>query len=171
MILNKRKQLAKKFKQMNKRSKMYLIVLVATIGALLVKLRFLKASPTNSKWIALLITFKTLLNGYPLRYAKWIIAQSKGESGLYASTVSKQNNIFGLRCSSKRKKYYSECVNNYALYSNVYDCINDYFDLLRYNTFPTNIRTVGEFVEALKDKRYFEASTEQYLRMINSHLA
>jgi len=100
-----------------------------------------------------------------------IIAQSKGESSHFRSELAKNsNNIFGLRCSKKRKKYYQNCVNNYAQYGSIWSSINDYIDLLRFSNFPTDIKTSTDFIQRLKRIGYYEATEAQYLTMVNSWL-
>lgn len=126
--------------------------------------------PNNKKLIILAIYIQALLNGR-WKQRKLIVAQAKGESSNFNSKLAKSHyNVFGLRCSKYRKKYYEDCVNNYAKYSSVWFSIMDYFDLLNNYNFPKNITTSKEFAEQLKAKGYFEATTEGYIKMLNSWL-
>ena len=167
---------AKYFSGLSTVLKVFLVVLGVGMLILILILskwkKRLQANRANSWKIALLIRWKTLISGYPAIYARWIIAQAKGESDSYGSRLAReQNNIFGLRCATVRDKYYTDCVNNYAKYNSVYDSIRDYFDLMHFNGLPNDLKDVKWFAVWLKNKRYYETSVDTYTRMIESHLS
>lgn len=111
------------------------------------------------------------------KYAKWIDAMSKLESGNYTNTLArKYNNIF-----SMGRPYTRPRVNNgyteetfegqqMSIYSSYDQAIQDLILWLDYFNFPTSLSTVEEFVSELKRDGYFELNEEDYLSGLKQYL-
>ena len=111
------------------------------------------------------------VNLYPL-----ILAQSKVETANFTSNVYRaNNNLFGMNVPSKRPFLGERGTptpegGTYARYKNDVTSVRDYVEWLKYTKFPTYSMTPETFVNQMKQRGYFTASEETYLRAIKSRL-
>lgn len=110
------------------------------------------------------------------KYKGWrkvIIAQARFETGDFKSlNFTKYNNSFGMGCARSREQVSVGCRNNdsggnYAIYSNAGQSLEDLFLYLDNARFPYQTKTndmVFFYVDFIKDRNYFEADFNKYLK-------
>ena len=111
--------------------------------------------------------FMPVFFGKYKRYAPWIEAQAKHETGNFQSALFKKyHNAFGMKVPTKR-----DTVNvgstplgefrtgPYLAYKNLSQSVRDYIKWLDYHKTPTNIETPRSYFEYLQDKGYAEDSS------------
>lgn len=104
------------------------------------------------------------------KYTWWIISQARHESNNFTSNVYRaNNNPMGMKVPSVRKFLGTEGTKapdggHYAKYVNDTQGFQDFLVWLRARKFPTNLSTVDEYVQAMKDKGYYGDSVSNYLR-------
>lgn len=109
-------------------------------------------------------------------YLDWIVAQSQHETANWKSPLfEKNNNLFGMKVPTKRKYYGTGGTQApdgglYANYNSWSDSAKDYLEWLRYNKFPTGLKSVEDFVKQLKLNNYFGDSYENYLAGVKNWL-
>lgn len=150
----------------------WLIILLVLFVVSLGLISQAKAKPANSLRLA--------LSPYA-KYAKWINAMARYESGDYSNTLTKEaNNIYSMGFPSQRP---AVNIGSFALpgagidepplfskYKNYDQATQDLLLWFKYNKFPTNIGSVESFVHALKDKKYFALDAQSYLAGLKSKL-
>lgn len=110
-------------------------------------------------------------------YADFVLAQAIHESDNFSSNVyKKNNNPFGMKVPSKRPflgRVGTKAPDggHYAAYDNDMIAFKDYLKWLRYTNFPIGLKTVEEFVAAMKKRGYFGASEESYLKAMKVRLS
>lgn len=107
--------------------------------------------------------------GYSDFFGSIAVAVSKFETANYESNIFKSNhNLFGMRLPRLRKTTATRALNNYAYYENFEDSIKDYIEYLKYFKYPKTFNTVGDYVVFAKEKKYFSATVEQYLKGVEA---
>lgn len=102
--------------------------------------------------------------------AKLIEAQARHETGNYTSDLFKRaNNVFGMRVPNKRPFTRSGESNGYSTYKDIDQSIEDWLLWAEYTKFPTNLRTVVQYVDALFIRGYFEDNWMNYSKSMISH--
>lgn len=114
-------------------------------------------------------------------YMSYIGAMAKYESGNYKNKLAKDyNNIFSMTTPFQRPQISTgktkricnidnQCT-QWQIYNSYSEAIEDLILWLDYNKFPTDLKTVDEFVIELKNKRYFTAPISQYLLGVKKFL-
>lgn len=88
--------------------------------------------------------------------AKLIEAQARHETGNYTSDLFKRgNNVFGMRIAKKRPFVRSGISNDYSTYKDIDQSIEDWLLWAEFTNFPTNLKTVVQYVDALFVRGYF----------------
>ena len=110
--------------------------------------------------------------GLPLRFLPFLLAQISHETGGFKSNLSLLNNLSGIifvgqkgaidSGISQPKKETSKFGKwNYAAYKTIEDWAADYISILaKHKVFDA--KNLEEFVNKLKEARYFTAPTEEY---------
>lgn len=109
------------------------------------------------------------------RYAKWIEAMARHESGNYTSRLAKEsNNIFGMGFPYSRTAS-NDGMTEYKIegqymsnYKNIDQAIQDLLLWFDYNNFPTNLSSVDEFSDKLREKGYYTDSVSNYTNSLKS---
>ncbi len=118
-----------------------------------------------------------ILNSEFAAYVDYVIAQAKHESANFTSNVYKQNNnAFGMKVPSVRPfaGYQGTKAPDggyYAAYDNDTRSFDDLLKWMRFTHFPTNLQSVEEYAQALKQRSYFTASLDSYTKALKSWLA
>lgn len=103
--------------------------------------------------------------GFNFIQAQYITAQAAHETDNFQSDIfQKNNNCFGMKLARVRQTTAIGERKGHAVYKGLADCIEDYkiyYQVRKLNTVYSNI---GAFVKALKEKAYFEADEETYLK-------
>lgn len=109
--------------------------------------------------------------GYP-NLEKFIIAQSKFETGNFSSPIFKENNnLFGMKLPKSRSTTAIGENRGHAKFSNTRDSVIDLTMWLNmYKSQAQKITTLSEYVAFLKSKRYFEDSITNYLNGLKKWL-
>lgn len=110
--------------------------------------------------------------GFNVDMAKYITAQAAHESANFSSKVFKRNkNCFGMRDAIYRRETNLGDFDRdgYANYADIEQCVQDYRLYFLNQSFHTNYNTLKEFVLALKENGYFEASLEEYLNGVTRY--
>lgn len=109
------------------------------------------------------------------KYAKWIDAQSKHETDSFTSrSYRENNNLFGMknavfgRADTQLGK--ARPQDEYRVYSGKGESIRDLVQWFRFTKFPQNITTLQGYVQALKDRDFFEDSYSNYLNGLKRFL-
>jgi hypothetical protein len=103
--------------------------------------------------------------GFQNGLARMIVAQSAHETGNFTSTVYKANaNPFGMRLPKKRPTTAIGENLFHAKYSNLDDAVTDYKYYWDFVKLSPIFVSITDFVQALKAKKYFTDSEENYLK-------
>lgn len=93
----------------------------------------------------------------------FIVAVSAFETGGFKSPLLRRNNnLFGMRFPRKRPTTAIGENGNYSKYATFEDSVTDFYLWMDYTGFPEYSRTLKQFVKAMYDRSYFEASFQQY---------
>ncbi len=104
-----------------------------------------------------------------------IFAQSKFETANFTSNIFlKYNNMFGMTHASHRYQLGSAATESpdggyYQRYSSTTTSLRDYLIYLDYVNFPNYRMSSEEFVTILKNKRYFTANLDLYIKGVNHY--
>ena len=149
----------------NTSNKFLLLWLLFPIGLVvyLLSQNLTKAKPEKSIWI---------LTSRYRKYANWIEAQAKHETGNYTSEVYKRaNNLFGMKNANVRKQLGKEVEgDSYRHYKNVGESIRDYLLYLDHFGVPSNIGTAESYFQKLKDQKYFTDSFKNYFNGVRNFI-
>lgn len=100
----------------------------------------------------------------------YVIAQSKFETGNYQSDLFKRaNNAFGMRVPSQRESLRIGEDNNYSVYDNVGDSLQDLILYFEAANFPLSVADVDDYAYQLEIRGYYTAPYEQYLKGLKSY--
>lgn len=115
---------------------------------------------------------KSLIFGKYRKLRKYILAQWMHETGRQTSRVWKENNNgFGMKHPVKRKTLSKGAdFNNYAIYSNGSNSVNDLLLWLDYNNSPLEFDNVEAYSAFLKRKGYYEDSYDNYTNCLKYYL-
>jgi hypothetical protein len=101
--------------------------------------------------------------GFNYIQAQLITAQAAHETANFTSNVFIENkNLFGYKYVGQSSAEGEK--NGYAYYENIEDSIQDYKRYYIGKKYPSSFAGVVEFVKALKEKHYFEAPVEEYIK-------
>lgn len=156
--------------------------LLLLIGLVLLGLHFLSSrnmSITASQWAARANEISTVLDtsflaaGIGPNLRKYLIAQSKVESGNFRSELAlKHNNFFGMKWAAWQK------VDSVQLYGarwaapiDLRDAARIQIEYLNRNKYPKEVDSPEQFVQLLASKKYFgDESADKYLKALKSRL-
>jgi len=100
----------------------------------------------------------------------YVIAQSKFETGNYQSSLFKRaSNAFGMRIPTQRKSLRIGEDNNYSVYANVGDSLQDLMLYFEAANFPLSVSDVEDYAYQLEIRGYYTAPYEQYLKGLKSY--
>lgn len=103
--------------------------------------------------------------GFPFETAKIITAQAAHETGNFTSNIYQENNNpFGMKMPKQRRTTAKGEKNNHAFYGSIEEAIKDFWLYYKAVNLPESWATVEKYIEAIKEKGYFEAETGQYVR-------
>ena len=112
---------------------------------------------------------KALDAGFDRDTAKYVISQAAHETGNFTSALYKNNkNIFGMKEPAVRPSVSIGEQNGYADYRDIEDSITDFRLYYKYVHLPERFKSISEYVQALKEKNYFEDSQENYEKGVES---
>lgn len=141
----------------------YLLLLILVVG-LWISLKMLK----SQKRVNISNRILNKLNSLPwygTEMKKIIISQAAHETGNFTSFIFiSNNNLFGMRQPEKRNTTSLGKKNNYASFKDIESCIEDFNIYLEYVSLSKNYYSIKGYCEALKRKKYFEDSTENYIK-------
>lgn len=102
----------------------------------------------------------------------YIQAQAVHESNNFTSTGAlTRNNLFGMGVPSKRTFLGTkDPKSQYAVFPDYETSVKDLMEWMKYTNFPNAVKNSAEYVKELKVRGYFEDSTFNYLRGMNSAL-
>ncbi len=108
--------------------------------------------------------YQYLINaGFDPDQAKLVTAQSAHETANFTSSIFKSNNnLFGMKHAGQRLSLGEK--NGYANYSDIQSSVKDYAIYYVGHGYLKRYLSIDIFVQALKNKRYFEAEIEEYLK-------
>jgi hypothetical protein len=110
--------------------------------------------------------FYALLDWYLGRYSPlkdYVFAQAMFESAQFSSNIYKNtNNPFGMGVPKKRPSKRIGEYNGFSKYKDDAQAIQDFKEYLIYFNYPTNFANVGQYVDFLHSKKYFEAPLTTY---------
>ena len=100
--------------------------------------------------------------GFSDMYARFIVAQAAHESSNFESPIFESNlNPFGMKFVGQKTAAGEK--NGYAYYTHLGQAVDDYKRLFKsYGIVVLN--TLESFVKLLKNRKYFEAPVDEYLR-------
>lgn len=133
----------------------YLVLLIGLVIAFL-SFRFKKRNEETEEEI---IERRIKRTKYAL-YTKFIICQSKHETGNFNSFLANEkNNLFGMgvpvyRTSFRVGEYKAGNGEIFSVYSSKEDSIKDYIEWLNYTNFPLGLKTIEEFAEEIQRRNY-----------------
>ena len=112
--------------------------------------------------------FMLLVNvGFYPDTALMITAQAAHETGNFTSSIFKiNNNPFGMKLPEVRQTTAIGERNGHAYYKSIEDAVRDYKLYYSFQKYPVTWPDTDTFVQALKDKYYFEAKTEDYKKAV-----
>lgn len=104
-----------------------------------------------------------------------IVAQSKHESGNYKNNLTKYHNVFGrhyhktdtLAVSSGAR---AEGHSNFAVYPSLKYATISQINYLKRKKYSFEWKSTKQFALELKSKGYYEATVENYVAALNSHM-
>jgi len=103
--------------------------------------------------------------GFNFIQAQYITAQAAHETDNFQSDIfQKNNNCFGMKLARVRQTTAIGERKGHAIYASLKDCIEDYKIYYQVRKFNTVYSNLGAFIKALKEKAYFEADEETYLK-------
>jgi uncharacterized FlgJ-related protein len=106
-------------------------------------------------------------SGFNYNQARFITAQSAHETANFTSYLfTKYNNCFGM--TFVNQKLASGKINEFATYSNIENSLLDYGFYYRLNNYNKVYSTLTDFIKALKEKSYFEAPEQDYLKGVTN---
>jgi len=147
---------------LNTRLKWLISLLVLLLIILFLKERKAMGSPNK---IAFEFYLKLKQLGFSPELSKMIIAQAAFETGNFTSNIyKKNNNLFGMKLPEKRVTTATGEKYGHAIYDTVFSSIQDYKYYYQEFGLPVGFNTIRDFVEELKEKGYFEAETEHYIK-------
>lgn len=95
--------------------------------------------------------------------APYIIAQSRHETDNYNSNVFKRaNNLFGMKKPRMRATTAKDQFGEYAAYMNPNDSVQDLIYWFNNSRFPFTVGSLGNYVRALHQRKYFEDTFDNY---------
>ena len=105
-----------------------------------------------------------------------IVAQSKHESGNYKNNLTKYHNVFGrhyhktdtLAVSAGAR---AEGHSNFAIYPSLKYATISQVNYLRRKKYSFKWKSTKQFALELKSKSYYEATVEDYVAALNSHIS
>jgi len=135
----------------------------------------LKAGPFGSRRseVLMLIRKKTLETKYaPI--LDFILTQSRLETGDFTSRLFKEhNNLFGMKNATAGRKFtqlgYSVPGSDFRKYDSLAQSVEDYIQLLNFNSFPINIDSLGGFATKMKLENYYEETSQDYLNGLKKY--
>lgn len=162
-----------------KNSKTYLVIVGLLLSGVLIAWRAFRGGQAKEKKATkepnplvtgLMITQikSALQRSKYLKYSDWIIAMARHESGSFTSILFEKNrNAFGMGIPSKRTflgKPSDLIVEGQpmAKYESIKQSTEDFLELLKYNNFPTNLTSVRQFAQELKNDGYYTDSVDNY---------
>ena len=101
-------------------------------------------------------------------YAAWIVAQARHESANFSSYVYRtDNNPFGIKWYSDKVSMGTKGVKasdggNYTHFENDTVAFKALLAWLRRHKIPTNLTTVDQYAQALRDEGYYTDSVSNY---------
>jgi len=99
--------------------------------------------------------------------AKLITAQAAHESGNFTSSIFiVNNNPFGMKHPEVRKTTSLGENRGYAYYMTLESAVQDYWLYYKARKYPYTWKDADQFVEALKERFYFEAPLELYKKAV-----
>lgn len=106
--------------------------------------------------------------------ARVIICQAAHESAFWSSNVYEHsNNMFGMKTHNRKVKYKNDNSLNYkgyATYINYQGSLEDIVNWLKKHKIFNSVTSIPEYVVAIRQKGYFEASEEEYRTgMLNAY--
>lgn len=102
--------------------------------------------------------------------AKLIEAQARHETNNYQSyLVKRANNLFGMRVAVKRPFVRIGTDNNYSVYRDYDQSIEDWLLWAENTKFPTDIKTVVNYVDELYIRGYFTDNWMNYTKGMIFH--
>ena len=170
-----------------KQKKSWLIVVILFAGLLLVlrlfrkdanKIKRAPGTPINSTagQMAEMQIRSALQTSKYSKYADWIVAIAKFETADFTSRIFKENrNAFGMTVP-KIRPFLGTSSDIYhegqavAKYSSTYNSTMDFLQYLDYFNYPTNLKTIEEFVSFMKSKGYFSDNLSTYLSGVKNYL-
>ena len=94
----------------------------------------------------------------------FIVSVSAFETGDFKSPVLvENNNLFGMKLPKKRPTTATGENRGHATYNSLTDSIVDFYLWHRYVNFP-EVNRLRRFIRAMKDRSYFEADFNHYLK-------
>jgi flagellum-specific peptidoglycan hydrolase FlgJ len=142
-------------------------LLIFALGSLILLEIFLQRRLKASKavtWVVRNSPYNKLL--------PYILAQAKHESNNFSSPLYyRAKNMFGMKNASIRKQLgFQVALDPYRQYKNDSESVEDFIDWLNYNNFPLEVKSLSEYVEILKSKKYFEDDFTNYLNNLKKWL-
>lgn len=100
--------------------------------------------------------------GFNYYQAQLITAQAAHETGNFTSDIFKQNNnLFGMKYA--KQKFAAGEKNGHAYYNTLEDSAKDFKIYYSLNDYNPTYKDIQTYIEALKEKKYFEAPGAEYL--------
>lgn len=102
----------------------------------------------------------------------YIIAQARHESANFSSAVYRaNNNPFGMKVPSRRPFLGTQGTKAgdggfYARYENDTEAFRDLLKWMRFTRMPTTVNNAREFAEALKARKYYTDTVDNYTKAI-----
>jgi hypothetical protein len=108
--------------------------------------------------------------GFSIDMSKILTAQSAHETSNFSSPVFKRNNnLFGMRIATSRKQDSQGDTDkdSYANYSSLSQSISDIGLYIKARQLDKVYNSCDDYVDAIHQKGYFEASLEEYKKEVN----
>jgi uncharacterized FlgJ-related protein len=153
------------------------IILRGLLFYLLLVVLFFKLSRTKNRPIKMTtikddiwqtVYLLLLKNGFHYQQAKMILAQAAHETGNFTSPIFKENNnLFGMKFPTIRQTKAIGENKGHAVYKSIEKSVEDFALYYKSLKYLSSYSTINSYIDALKNKNYFEASAEEYKRGLN----
>lgn len=117
--------------------------------------------------------FKYLVKlGFQPGTAMLITAQAAHETGNFTSDIfNYNNNPFGMKFPKVRETTAIGQARGFAVYDDIQTAVADYWLYYHNQKYPLTWNNADQFIEALKDKGYFEDRIETYKKAVKKYLS
>lgn len=144
----------------------YLLLGVAFLMLLKITSRLKKMSTINNIYKDVFL--KLLAAGFTESQSKILVAQAAHETANFTSDIFRNNNnLFGMKFPHVRDTLAIAERRGHAVYKDIDESIKDFAIYYKNFAYLSTYSTVNAYIEAIAQKKYFEANIEEYKTGVN----